>query len=125
MPAVHKEVDTSGFATASLDEVMDLKKSLLSDTTGILKGITDVESAKAALPNLDVITQQIGPLGARENEVKDESFKAKASYAAKAVELLGSATGFTEEVARIQEIPGVMDILDSSIEGLLGYFTGK
>lgn len=109
--------------SAGADEVMNIQNSLLNDTTGLLKGVTDVESAKKALPNLEAITAKLTPLGARKDELEGGSMTDKMAMAKSAVSMLGDATGLSSEITRLAEIPGVMEVLQSGIDQTLAYFT--
>lgn len=108
---------------ASVDQVTKIRSTLLADTTSLLQGVTDVESAKAALPNLNAITAKLGPLGAREGELENGSMTDKLAYAKSLVTMLGDATGFSSEVTRLAEIPGVTEVLQQGIDMAIGYFT--
>lgn len=109
--------------SAGVDQVMNIQSTLLGDTTSLLKGITDVDSAKKALPNLEAITAKLEPLGARKGELEGGSISDKMSLAKSAVTMLGDATGFSSELTRLAEIPGVMNVLQSGIDQAIAYFT--
>ncbi len=115
-------VSIASIQSAGVDEVMSIRKTLLSDTTELLKGVTDADGAKAASGALDGIVSRLGPLSQRQSELENCSMLEKASYAKAALDMLGDATGLSSEIARISEIPGVTEYLQSGIDAVVAYF---
>jgi len=115
-------VSIASIQSAGVDEVMSIRKTLLSDTTELLKGVTDADGAKAASGALDGIVSRLGPLSQRQGELENGSMVEKASYAKAALDMLGDATGLSAEIARVTEIPGVTEYLQSGIDAVVAYF---
>ncbi len=109
------------YSKATLTEVLDVRKSLLTDTTQALKDVTSVDGARAAVPALDAIAARVEPLKARQEELKHGSLDDQTEYAKTMVGMLGNANELGIQLQRVMQIPGVDAILSGSLDKILGF----
>jgi hypothetical protein len=91
---------------------------LLGSATKSLAGITDVESAKAALPALKDLDLDLGKLMAKVKDMSPEQKSKLTGAVSKAMPQLESA------MAKVTSMAGVGDIVGPTLESLMGKFKG-
>jgi hypothetical protein len=92
---------------------VDIKNTIgnsLSDLRTSLQGITDVESAKAALPKLEAAKTQIDKVSSLVGQLTPDQRKIVAGVVASAMPTINRLTD------RVLEIPGVGDVLRPTID---------
>lgn len=92
--------------------------SKLGDLTKMLGGITDLDSAKAALPKLDEMTGGLDDIAAKAGNLSAESKEAFAGMVNKALPALEGA------VSKLMEMPGVGDTLKPALDPIMAKIKG-
>ena len=88
-------------------------KSILGTVTSSLGSITDVNSAKAVLPDLNNATNKLGNLASMLNKLPDEQHKSLVTTVSQAIPQLKSL------IDKVAAIPGVGDIIKPVVQALV------
>ncbi len=92
--------------------------SMLGDLTKMLGGITDLDSAKAALPKLTEMTGGLDDIAAKAGKLSAESKDAFVGLVNKAMPALEGA------VTKLMEMPGVGDTLKPALDTIMAKVKG-
>jgi hypothetical protein len=115
-----KVVTTTTQVTGAARQLVVGGVDLGSEITGVfrsateaLQGITDVESAQAALPKLTRINEQLNSLSGFATQMSGDGKKVFAGVVAKAL------PGLREAVEKINAIPGAGEVLKPALEPIM------
>ena len=106
-----------GLDVAGLKLGKDLT-SMLGDATKLLGGITDLDSAKSALPKLMDLDNGLGDIVAKVAKLKPESLDSFKGMAKKAIPALESA------ITKLSDIPGVGQTLKPTMDSIMAKLQG-
>lgn len=106
-----------GLDVAGLNLGKDLS-SMLGEATKLLGGITDLDTAKAALPKLKEMNTGLDDIVSKAADLKPESKDAFVGMAQKSMPALEGA------IAKVTEIPGVGDALKPTLDGMVAKIKG-
>ncbi len=116
-PAEHEQVAQQPTPSAQSQSVtvggVDIKNTIgdsLSDLRASLQGVTDAESAKAALPKLEAAKTQIDKVSTLVGQLTPDQRKIVAAVVAPAMPTINRLTD------RVLEIPGVGEVLRPTID---------
>ncbi len=101
-----------GLDVAGLKLGKDLT-STFGDVTKLLGGITDLESAKAALPKLTDLDSNLGDIAKKAAKLSPESLESLKGMVAKGMPAVEGA------MAKLSEIPGASETLKPVVDSML------
>ena len=107
-----KALDTQGLTLGK-----DLT-GLLGEATKLLGGITDLDSAKAALPQLGDMDSNLGDIIGKVAKLSPESKSSLVGLAKSAL------PAFEGAIAKVNEIPGVGDTLKPTLDSIMAKVQG-
>lgn len=111
-------------AKADQNQMMEMQKEVITEVSGILEKVKDVDTAKVAAPLLEQIAQRIEPMKKRLAELMKAGGAAKdpMDLAKGAMGMLGNAEVLGEHLERLKGIPGVSEILEKPMERIMQLF---
>lgn len=105
---------------AGMDKLAEMKTQILDRTVGVLSQITNVESAKAALPKLQEVATNIGVMKERLSALGSGGMGGGGLDALSK----GSTQALDEQVSRLDGMPEVKAVVSKPLEAIVSFFKG-